>query len=441
MTADKKRPETGTKTDPAQKRKESPQDAAEEGKQTVDAENRGPFASAAEEAKEPGQREPQADTDSPPTPARSSDQEQAEREEEKTRGEMQKTGRPETTVGTAGMEEAREDEPRGIIVTAEEEPQQLQETRWPVVGIGASAGGLEALEGFLASAPENSGLTYVVISHTDPSRESMLPQLLQRETRIPVVQVREGMEVECDKVYLPPSNRELVLKGNLFHLQEAQRGLHPRLPIDKFLKSLAENRGELAACIILSGTGTDGTQGLRLIKEKGGVAMAQNEQSAKYTGMPQSAVDTGLVDFVLPPSEMPHRLVEYFSRATELRVKRVERQGEQQRQLEKIILFLANRTGHDFQYYKKSTLVRRIQRRMSVTRRLSMDHYRDYLYRNPEEIQALFQDLLIGSPAFSGTPKPLQSSRQSYGNCSPATTPASGSGCRDVPPARKPTRW
>jgi two-component system CheB/CheR fusion protein len=224
--------------------------------------------------------------------------------------------------------------------------------------------------------------------------------LLQRETSIPVVQVHEGMQVECDKIYLPPSNRELVIKGDTFHQQEAQRGIHPRLPIDTFLKSLAEDRGELAGCIILSGTGTDGTQGLRMIKEKGGVALAQSEESARYPGMPQSAIDTGLVDFILSPSEMSLRLSEYFSQSIKLRVKKEEDDREQQKQLQKIILFLASRTGHDFQYYKKSTLVRRIQRRMSVTRKLSMDQYRDYLYRNPEEIQALFQDLLIGVTSF-----------------------------------------
>lgn len=275
-----------------------------------------------------------------------------------------------------------------------------EEKPFPIIGIGASAGGLEALEEFFQNVPENSGMAYVIVSHTDPGRSSLLPEIIRRRSHIPAAEVKDGMVVAPNTIFLPPSNRDLALEGTVFRLKEQKRGPALRLPIDTFLKSLADSRGEHACCVILSGTGTDGTQGLRVIKEKGGVAVVQNTESAKYEGMPVSAIGTGLADFVLRPSEMPERLIECFSDGVVI-PKPKEEEGEQfPVTLSKIVTTISNRTGHDFSAYKKSTLIRRIQRRMTVTRVRTPHKYLSYLHHNPTEIESLFQDLLIGVTSF-----------------------------------------
>jgi two-component system CheB/CheR fusion protein len=277
---------------------------------------------------------------------------------------------------------------------------------FPVIGVGASAGGLEALEEFFENVPKESGMAFVVISHTDPARASLLPEIIQRKTHIPVITVKEGIKAMPNTVYLPPSNRDLIIEGDYFRLKEQQRGSTLRLPIDTFFKSLADSRGEFAACVILSGTGTDGTQGLRVIKEKGGVTVVQSTDSAKYEGMPESAIGTGLADFVLRPAEMPERLVECYKPGFVM-----PKPGDVAEQegfpgiLSKIIMTINNRTGHDFSTYKKSTLIRRVQRRMTVTRVGSPGAYLKYLHHNPSEIGSLFQDLLIGVTSFFRDPE------------------------------------
>ncbi len=244
-------------------------------------------------------------------------------------------------------------------------------------------------------------MAYVVISHTDPGRSSLLPDIIQRRSDIPVTVVKDGMNVKPNTVYLPPSNRDLVLQGDVFRLKEQQRGSTLRLPIDTFLKSLAESRGEMGSCVILSGTGTDGTQGLRVVKERGGVTLVQTTASARYEGMPESAIGTGLADFIIRASEMPERLIEcFFTGAYAPKPEEAVVEEEFPATVSKIITTISNRTGHDFSAYKKSTLIRRIQRRMTVTRVLSPQKYLTYLHRNPGEIESLFQDLLIGVTSF-----------------------------------------
>lgn len=301
-------------------------------------------------------------------------------------------------------EEMREGAPAGDL---DVQPDAEGEKKsFPVVGIGSSAGGLEALEEFFQNVPSESGLAYVVISHTDPARSSLLPEIIRRKANIPVIEVKDGMPVQPDMVYLPPSNRDLVMDGELFRLIEQQRGQTLRVPIDSFFKSLADARGEQACCVILSGTGTDGTQGLRVIKEKGGVTVVQSVESAKYEGMPESAIGTGLADFVLRPQAMPERIKECFSTGAIL-AKPEEAEGQEQFPitLSKIVTTISNRTGHDFSAYKKSTLVRRIQRRMTVTRVRSAQKYLTYLHHNPAEIESLFQDLLIGVTSYFRDPE------------------------------------
>jgi len=311
----------------------------------------------------------------------------------------------ENQAGNSGREElGTSDHPKDADVP---ESALQQKIPFPVVGIGASAGGLEALEEFFQNVPSSSGMAYVVISHTDPGRSSLLPEIIRRKSNIPVIEVVDGMAVEPNTVYLPPSNRDLVLEDNTFRLQEQQRGSSLRLPIDTFLKSLANSRGEQTCCVIVSGTGTDGTQGLRIIKEKGGVTVVQSTDSARYEGMPVSAISTGLADLILRPSEMPGRIAEYFSSAGAVLEKPQEMEDNEQFPvtLSKIVTTISNRVGHDFSAYKKSTLVRRIQRRMTVTRMLSPQKYLNYLYHNPGEIESLFQDLLIGVTSFFRDPE------------------------------------
>jgi two-component system, chemotaxis family, CheB/CheR fusion protein len=296
-----------------------------------------------------------------------------------------------------------------IAVSASEE----ENKHFPIVAIGASAGGLEALEEFFEKVPRNSGMAYVIISHTDPARSSLLPDIIQRKSNIPAVQVEEGMNVEANVIYLPPSNRDLEIEGDRFRLKEQERGKAFRLPIDVFFKSLAAARGEKACCVILSGTGTDGTQGLRVIKEKGGVTAVQSVESAKYEGMPESAIATGLADFILRPSEMSERFIEYFSAGAILPKPEEAEDGEEfPATLSKILTTISTRTGHDFSIYKKSTLIRRIQRRMTVTRMGSPQQYLNYLYRHPAEIELLFQDLLIGVTSFFRDPDAFEFLRE-----------------------------
>jgi two-component system CheB/CheR fusion protein len=319
---------------------------------------------------------------------------QAQQEEEKIGREDRKDDLPNMPAAETGdIEVTEEDDPSG---------NGRKEERVPVVGIGASAGGLQALEAFFSTVPEESGITYVVITHTDPDRTSLLPDILKRKSKIEVRRIEEGMQAAPDAVYLPPSDKELVIEGRVFHLKEREirGGLH--MPIDVFLRSLAEDSAERAGCVILSGTGTDGTHGLRAIKERAGVALAQSTDSARHAGMPRSAIETGLVDFILAPEKMAAELIRYFRHPAAIEAKKEKALPDALRQ---ILSFLANRTNHDFSLYKKSTLIRRIERRMSVTRSQNGSEYLGRLHRSEKEVEALFQDLLIGVTNFFRNPE------------------------------------
>jgi two-component system CheB/CheR fusion protein len=277
------------------------------------------------------------------------------------------------------------------------------QTPFPIVGIGASAGGLEALEAFFENLPAESGIAFVVITHTDPKRISLLPSIIRRKTKVAVKQIEEAMPVEPNTVYLPPSNRDAFVREEIFHLKKRPNRVEVHMPVDLFFKHLAKERGERAACIILSGTGTDGTHGLRAIKEKSGVVMVQDPESARHTGMPASALDTGLVDCVVSPAEMPGRLIEYFRNPVSI-VPAENKRKKAPDSINRILTFLANRTRHDFSLYKNGTLARRIARRMTVTRSQDASAYLQVLYRDDRELRALFQDLLIGVTSFFRDP-------------------------------------
>ena len=271
---------------------------------------------------------------------------------------------------------------------------------FPVVGIGASAGGLAAIEEFLAAMPsgESSGMAFVLVQHLDPDHKSLLLDLVQRYTQMEVNWAEDGMEVHPGCAYVMPPNKDMALIGGRLALlePEAPRGL--RLPIDYFFRSLAADRRERAVCIVLSGTGSDGTLGLRAVKGEGGMAIAQSPETAAYDGMPRSAIDTGLVDYVLAPAEMPEQLLGYASRAFG-RSRRPARTAAPD-QLTQVLHLLRERSGHDFTHYKANTLLRRVERRMAVTRIEHMEDYVALLRRDSLEIETLFRELLIGVTNF-----------------------------------------
>ncbi len=284
------------------------------------------------------------------------------------------------------------------------EQSALQEDRlpknFPIVGIGASAGGLEALEMFLKNVPAMSGMAFVVVQHLDPTHKGIMVELLQRSTPMPVVQVKDRMQVEPDCVYVIPPNRDLSLLHGMLHLLEptAPRGL--RLPIDFFFRTLADDLQDKSIGVILSGMGSDGTLGLRAMKEKAGVAFVQSPSSAKFDGMPRSAIDAGLADVVAPVEELPARIVAYLRHAPLISRPDLPLEGKAQSALEKIFILLRTQTGHDFSLYKKSTVYRRIERRMGLHQIDRIASYVRFMQENPQETELLFKELLIGVTSF-----------------------------------------
>lgn len=290
------------------------------------------------------------------------------------------------------------------LATEADQTSQLElekSTPFPIVGIGASAGGLEAFDKFFTHMPPDSGMAFVLVQHLDPTHESILVDLIRRYTRMKVFQVEDGMKMQPNCIYVIPPNRDMALLHGSLHLMEptARRGL--RLPIDFFFRSLAEDQGEQAIGIVLSGTGSDGTLGLKAIKGEGGMAMVQDPLSAKYDGMPRSAISTGLVDYILDPVSMPEQLQSYVKHAFIARVKKPEPLLPQSASsLQKIFILLRNQTGYDFSLYKNTTIGRRIERRMTINQIEYIGDYVRYLQQNPLEIEALFRELLIGVTHF-----------------------------------------
>lgn len=270
---------------------------------------------------------------------------------------------------------------------------------FPIVGIGASAGGLEALEQFFKNVPEKSGLAYVVIQHLDPTQKAMLPELLQRITNMKVSQAKDNMPVQPNCIYVIPPNKSMsILKGRLYLFKPLEiRGL--RLPVDFFFRSLADDRRERSIGIVLSGMGSDGSSGLCSIKERNGIVMVQEPSTAKFDSMPRNAIDSVLVDIVADPEELPVRLIDFLkhipiiSSPEDLEIK-------DKSALEKIIILLRTNTGNDFSLYKKNTIYRRIERRMGVHKIDKIASYVNFLQENPIEVEILFKELLIGVTSF-----------------------------------------
>ena len=285
------------------------------------------------------------------------------------------------------------------LVASKVKPSDSINSLFPIVCIGASAGGLEALEQFLINVPYNSGIGYVVIQHLDPTQKGMLPELLQRITKMEVVQVKDRMPVQPNCVYVIPPNKSMsILKGTL-HLFDPVESRGLRLPIDFFLRSLADDRKELAVGVILSGMGSDGSIGCRLLKEKNGIVMVQEPSNAKFDSMPRNVIDSVLADIVAPANELPVKLLEFIKHVPTVKLN-MEVDIKDQSALDKIIILLRNHTGNDFSLYKKNTVYRRIERRMSVHKIDKISGYVTFLQSNLKEVDILFKELLIGVTNF-----------------------------------------
>lgn len=243
---------------------------------------------------------------------------------------------------------------------------EKQAAGFPIIGIGASAGGLEAFEQFFRHVPPESGMAYILVSHLDPGHASMLTDILQRATKMPVVEVDDQMKVKPNHVYVIPPNREMSIFHGALQLSIPETPRGQRMPIDLFLRSLAEEQGENTIGVILSGTGTDGTLGLRAILGAGGVSFVQDPSTAKYDGMPANAVQSGLTTYVLPVEKMPEQLMAYAKTLIKRKARPALPVPVTTSSLNKIMMTLRSKTGHDFSLYKQSTIKRRIERRMTV---------------------------------------------------------------------------
>jgi PAS domain S-box-containing protein len=288
-------------------------------------------------------------------------------------------------------------------------PQPGERSVFPIVGMGASAGGLEAFKRFLGAMPGDRGLAFVLVQHLDPHHESLMVDLLDRCTPMKVVQVEDRMPVEPNQVYMIPPNKYLAIQEGVLQLTDPimRRGM--RMPIDFFFRSLAEDQQERAICIVLSGTGTDGTLGLQAIKGHGGMTMVQTPESAHYDGMPRSAIGTGLVDYVLNVEEMPDALIKYVRHSyINHGIQRQNLPESSADDLQAVLGLLRARTRYDFRGYKKGTLMRRIERRMGLNHIDELSNYVPLLRQHPGEVRQLFKDLLIGVTGFFREPEAFQ---------------------------------
>ncbi len=274
---------------------------------------------------------------------------------------------------------------------------------FPVVGLGASAGGLVAYEEFFSGMPgaTESGTAFVLVQHLAPDHRSMLSDLVKRHTWMEVLEVEDGMQVLPNRAYIIPPGHDMSFDDGTLKLHEPAAPRGHRLPIDFFFRSLAEEQGELAIGVVLSGTGSDGTIGMRTIKGNGGMLMVQSPETAEFDGMPRSAIATGLVDFVLPPAEMASALISYTSRAFSKSSAGANPPADEEAiNLETILKLLRKHSGHDFSHYKPSTVLRRIKRRMALLRLDHIEKYEEYIRDKDDELSILFQDLLIGVTSF-----------------------------------------
>jgi two-component system CheB/CheR fusion protein len=276
------------------------------------------------------------------------------------------------------------------------------------VGLGASAGGLKAFEQFFSNMPAETGMAFVLIQHLDPTHKCILPELIQHKTKMQVFQIEEGMKVQPNCIYVIPPNNHLSIQQGILKLTVQSASGSPKMPVDFFFRQLAQDQGENSICIIFSGMGTDGTLGLREIKDKLGMVMVQDPDTTEYTGMPVSALSTNLVDFVAPAEELPAKLIGYVKHIIKPSGQKPAADDKNTNELQKIFVLIRNQTGHDFSLYKINTLCRRIERRMGVLQIDKVSMYVSYLQQNPQEVDLLFNELLIGVTNFFREPETFE---------------------------------
>lgn len=271
-----------------------------------------------------------------------------------------------------------------------------------VAGIGASAGGLEALKVFFDNAPSDSGIAFIIVQHLDPMHKSLLSELLSEHTKMKVSEVTDGIKVKPNCVYIIPPNKDLRILNGILLLIKPTEARAKRRSIDSFFHSLAEDQKENAIGIILSGTGTEGTLGLKEIKAEGGISIVQDPKTAKFDGMPQSAIDAKTADYILPPEKMPVQLLNYLKNRNSTIIPTIKSESNTplDSQLKKIFLLIRNQTGYDFSNYKTNTIVRRIIKRKALNQIDSFEDYIEFLQNNSSEIEKLYKDFLIGVTSF-----------------------------------------
>jgi len=314
--------------------------------------------------------------------------------------------------GEQGMAEkasgAKVPEEQVVVQPKQAELAEPYSATFPIVGIGASAGGVAAFEAFFSTMPADSdpGMAFVLVQHLSRDHKSMLSELVRRYTRMQVFEVEDGMVVKPNCAYIIPPNRDMALMNGALQLMEPTLARGVRLPIDFFFRSLAQDQHDRAICIVLSGTGSDGALGARAVKGEGGMVMVQTPETTEYDGMPRSAIATGMVDFVLPPNDMPAQLLAYVGHAFGKDLLPIApQQPATAHGLDKVFLLLRAQTGHDFSQYKRNTIVRRVERRMAIHQIDRLEDYVRYLQLTRDEVEALFRDLLIGVTNFFRDPE------------------------------------
>jgi two-component system CheB/CheR fusion protein len=281
-----------------------------------------------------------------------------------------------------------------------------KDVKFPIVGIGASAGGLETLNAFFSIMPSDSNVAFVIIQHLSPKHKSIMASLMDKHTRMTVSQIEDGTKLEPNHVYLNPPGKNVSIFNNRLHLLDIVKSSAINMPVDFFFRSLSEDQGDNAIGIILSGTASDGTMGIKAIKGEGGMVMVQQPETAKYDGMPKSAIETGFVDFILPVEKMPETLVRYVQHPFLESLDKIKLEDPPvKNQIQKIFALIRSATGHDFSHYKPATIGRRIERRLAVHQLKTLDDYILYLQTNPVEIDTLFKNLIIGVTSFFRDPK------------------------------------
>ena len=289
--------------------------------------------------------------------------------------------------------------PKSAEPAKEKTPKPKDDSQFPIVGIGASAGGLEALEQFFSNMPNDNGMAFVVIQNLDPTHVGIMPELLQRITPMKVMQASDRLKVKPNCVYVIPPNKSMSLLNDALYLFDPVESRGLRLPIDIFFRSLADDRREKSIGIILSGMGSDGSLGLKAIKANEGIVLVQDPLSAKFDSMPRSAIAAVNADIVAPANELPFRLIDFLEFVPAIKTdSQVEIRNKSH--LDKIIILLREQSGHDFSLYKKNTLFRRIERRKGIHQIENIHSYVRFLQENPKEVELLFKELLIGVTSF-----------------------------------------